>query len=863
MLQNRRLRRYQRFLKTLRRPQSNFCSCPSHLHPRPWVHPPCRTTRPFKEEDSLSRRTCSSPDLVANTRQSFKMDKTQSRWESDDQHHQNSLQHLYNDARILKEAFRKIHHGDHLSKDMCNTVKKWSKKEIPNSRNKVERNRRERQKLADHREPAEDADNRSSAQLAQEEEALRQELRNLRELTQSNASVVEENKRLMRKVHQLQQRLRRQETVQKGSGGTEKNTESRDEYVILALRKKYEDLLQYVLKVESENQKLKSLIGVSGEQEDIFNCSDHEHGEYGPRVLARLHNDLEALKQEILKKDEYILECEQHLQTMKENVDRHNTLRNQTSGARTIDTSTLEEEWMRRLNETRDMYDRAIQGYKDQLGELQEKLLNSEKNHAKQVTELTSKLAEAQSEVIAPKANEVEIDESHRPININGDKEKDKKNEKVERQRSEETEESDQSGFEETEKQEKTSEPKRPDDKEHRKNDNTKRNGENVSRLEKSSQSSSTAKSQNKDTETTSETPEVIRFERYSESIENLVKRLESSSLGRDEIENITSVIKDTVSECLNEWKGSLRQELTQEKDDTDKLKKEYEDLQKKLRSKNKKIESLQNQCKDFEQQNLKLHHQYSQLELRMDASQITGQLDVLQELPKKLQETEQRLLDTRELFQQAQGEKQALQDQLHVLEEKLSKKETKLKSEREQCSSREKEIKNLRETSSSLQRQLEDAAKEASHLQEQMSTKDTILEHTSTQLEERIRECATLSSLVDHYKIQQNQESNRIQAQLCERESASYQQYMEAQALATRCQAQLSALRSEKDHNEKSLRNNVRKLEEQVDQLQLKNSTLQRQLTIITSTYHNMFSSVDLNLPSSPGLGSSDAKNL
>nr|XP_045622606.1 trichohyalin-like isoform X1 [Procambarus clarkii] len=889
MLQSRKLHQYKLFLKTLRRPESKLCSCPSHLHPRPWIPAPCLTTKPYKEDDSLCRsRSHSNPELLTHTGQPYKMDRSQLNWESDDtgQHTQNSLQHLYNDARILKEAFRKVRHGDHLSKDMCNTVKKWSKEEVVNPRNKRERiSKREKHAHADPSKQTEVAADRKSAKHSREEENLRQELRHLRELTQSSAAMMEENKRLMRKINRLRQRLKREETTQKGSGdsaGPEKEIGSREQYVMLSLKKKYDDLLQYVLKVESENQKLKSLIGVSGEQEEIWNGSDREDAECAPRVMARLHNELEVLRGEILRKDEYILECETHLQTMKENAVLHESLRNQNSGARSIDTATLEEEWMRRLTETRDMYDRAIQGYKDQLGELQKKLLNSEKIYAMQIQELTTKLMEAQSTSVSANSNAMEISKPHeardvrREARVNGDRERDNNNkEEVERQRSGERENAGETVFEETgkqrqeksetDKQKEADEPKKFNDKEHEKDSNVARPNE-TSRLpsspEKLDPSTSSAKLPKSDSETISGIV-MVGLERYSESLENLVKRLESSSLSRDEIENTVSVIKETIGKCLNEWKESFQQEQTQEKESIDKLKKDYEDLQRKLKGKNKKIESLQNQCKDFEQQNRELHHQYSQLESRLGASQITEQLDVLQGLPKTLHETEKRLLDTRELFQQAQGEKQALQDQLRLLGEKLSKKESKLKEEREQSARREKEIKNLQDSISSLQHQLEDASREASHLQEQLTTKDTILEHTSAQLEERIRECASLSSLIDRYKIQQNQESDRIQAQLNERESSSHKQYLEAQALATRYQAQLSALRTEKDLNEKSHRNHIRKLEEQVDQLQLRNSTLQRQLTTITSTYHSMFSGVDLNLPNAPDPGSSSVKDM
>lgn len=232
---------------------------------------------------------------------------------------------------------------------------------------------------------------------------------------------------------------------------------------------------------------------------------------------------------------------------------------------------------------------------------------------------------------------------------------------------------------------------------------------------------------------------------------------------------------------------------------------------------------------------------------LQIPSSQTKEQLGILSGLPQKVQEVEQQLADTKEVLHKAQAENQELQGQVKHLEEKLGKKESKLRAEREQSISREREVAGAHESVSSLQHQLEEVTREMSQLREQLSTKDAILEHTSAQLEERIRECASLFAVAERYKVQQNQDVDRIQTQLSERETASHKQFLEAQAQASRYQAQLSALRTEKEHNEKTLRSTIRKLEEQVDQIQLKNSTLQRQLTTFTSTYHTLFSGVDL----------------
>ncbi|XP_071549590.1 uncharacterized protein [Panulirus ornatus] len=812
MLHNRRLRQYQKFLKALKHRESKLCSCPLHLHPRPWIPPPCRTSKP-----------------------SVKMERRHFRWETDDdedQLSQSTVHCLYNDARILKRGGRK-----------------------------------EKQTGSDHSKHPRGADGKAVT----EEEALQQGLRNLQELTQSNAVLTEENKSLMRKVRHLQQHIKRQEAAQKEtqeSIGTEEGIANREEYVILSLQKKYEDLLQYVIKVESENQKLKSLIGASVGPEVYSNGSEQDDAEHGRRVVARLQNELKALREKVQEKNKYIQDCEQHLQSLRENIALHESMRNQNSDAQGINTATVEEEWMRRLNEMREMYERAIQGFKDQLRELHEKLLDSEEVHAKQVQKLKERLAIAQTVVRSKKINGGDVSEPPGAIKVYDGQEKHSDdgeiiNESGRTSKQREEKLASVSSSEESESQKGAARSERDGDKVSV--DKTAKNSigdEKINQTEEPSQTQITREINEKDEDTNSRLPAIIAGdEKYSKMLEYLVKKLETLCLGGSEMETTLSVITDTINRCLQEWRERFPQEQAKQKDEGDEIKKDYEDLQKKLRGKNKKIEGLQKQCNDLEQQNMTLLHQCSQLGSKMAASQVIDQLDVLQGFPQKLQETEQKLLDTKELLQKAEGEKQTLQDQVQLLGEKLSKKENKLKAEREENVGREKEIASFKEATSSLQHQLEEVSRKVIHMQEQLSTKDAILEHTSAQLEERIRECASLSSLVERYKIQQNQESDHIQAQSHEKDTTSHKHYVEAQALASRYHAQLSTLYSEKDRNEKTLRNHIRKLEEQVDQLQLRNSTLQRQLTSITSTYHTMFSAVELNLPGSSGLESSVMK--
>lgn len=241
-----------------------------------------------------------------------------------------------------------------------------------------------------------------------------------------------------------------------------------------------------------------------------------------------------------------------------------------------------------------------------------------------------------------------------------------------------------------------------------------------------------------------------------------------------------------------------------------------------------------------------------------MAAAQASAKLEGLQGLPQKLQELEEALIDTKELLHKAQVEKQALHDQVRQLTEKLSKKEAKLRAEREQSAGRGDEAAGLRAAVASHQQLVEDAGKDMALLREQLSTKDVLLEQMSAQLEERIRECAHLASQVERYKLQQDQETDRFQVRLQEWNSSSHKQLVEAQVQVSRYQTQLSTLRSEKEQSEKALRTHNRKLEERLDQLQLKNATLERQLKTITSTFNSMFSTVDLNPPISGVAGAS-----
>lgn len=767
--------------------------------------------------------------------------------QKDKAQHSRYMERLHHEEDLIKEAQRRVRNGDPLPKDMYNTVMKWSKmspKPEEETRGTGQRKGKKQQTNQSGRKKE-----TSEREFEKEEEKLRQELKNVRELNQNNIYLLEENKRLMKKIQKLRQRAKRQGETRRGS--RESVEVPRQDDVIVSLRKKYEDLLQYVLKVEAENQKLNSLVGASGEGRGTDT-------EATRRTLKELQEETRTLRQQLMEKDENLMKYEEQLKAMKDStIILQEALKKQRSGGSwSSETAMLEEEWMRRFNETREMYEEAIQGYKDQLEQTQRKVVLDEQDHAQQIEELRKQLQKAQTQLKAMERNRLEetrmLEDEQEHAREGGGEQADQMK-------------GNQNGVigmgspgHQVAESDGCSSPKdlagtaNLGSPKHSKED------------AQSAQPQATAAGQNKEGEGKPESATATRTEEmYSEALSLIVKRLESLQVGRGEVEGMMGIIKDAINTCLQEWRDSFQQPRAQQDENKNQLQQENEELQRKLRTRSKKIETLQKQNEDQQQQNEKLRHQCSLLESQMASTRTTEQLGILSGLPQKVQEAEQQLADTKELLHKAQVENQGLQSQLTHLEEKLGKKESKLKAEREQSLSREKEAAGARESVSSLQHQLEEMTREVNQLCEQLSTKDVILEHTSAQLEERIRECASLSALADRYKLQQNQDSDRIQTQLNERETASHKQLLEAQAQASRYQAQVSTLRTEKEHTEKSLRSTVRKLEEQVDQLQLRNSTLQRQLTTFTSTYHNLFSSVDLQSVTSPAIDTAGFKGI
>ncbi|CAL4160474.1 unnamed protein product, partial [Meganyctiphanes norvegica] len=168
------------------------------------------------------------------------------------------------------------------------------------------------------------------------------------------------------------------------------------------------------------------------------------------------------------------------------------------------------------------------------------------------------------------------------------------------------------------------------------------------------------------------------------------------------------------------------------------------------------------------------------------------------------------------------------------------------------------REAEELKGKVSALHQQLQGTTEELSAVHEQVAVKDQLLENSSAQLEDRIRECAALNAQLERRKLDKLDEMNQLRSRLGEADSSSNKQLLDIQAQASRYQAQLSSLRSEKEQTDRSYRQQIRRLEDQFEQLQLKYSTLQRQFSTVTSTYHAMFNSNTISPPIPTTMGDS-----
>lgn len=319
------------------------------------------------------------------------------------------------------------------------------------------------------------------------------------------------------------------------------------------------------------------------------------------------------LLHQLMEKDDSLKQYEQHLRTLQDsNIALKESLKRQGTGeGRRSETVVQEEEWMKRFTETREMYEEAIQGYKDQLEHTQRKLVEEEQEHSREVEELNQQFEMIQSELKAKEKNKLE-DRQKRVI--------------------EEAQDHGRLRWEDQEELEGHCREISPKESpRHQRNElymNTSpmdmnssggkasQKGPRVDVLSNINPSATATTGHNRDGEAESAPPP--RTEKmYGEALELIVRRLENLQIGREEVESMSVVIRDTISSCLQEWKESFHQPKAQD-GDKNQLKVENEDLQKKLKGKNKKIEMLQKQNQDLQQQKEQLLHQQSVLESRV-----------------------------------------------------------------------------------------------------------------------------------------------------------------------------------------------------------------------------------------------------
>ena len=204
-----------------------------------------------------------------------------------------------------------------------------------------------------------------------------------------------------------------------------------------------------------------------------------------------------------------------------------------------------------------------------------------------------------------------------------------------------------------------------------------------------------------------------------------------------------------------------------------------------------------------------------------------------MQDFPETLKQTESKLQEIKE-----ENIKSTL-DNEH-LKETLALMETRFKAEKDKNNSLQEQISCLKELTTASQYQKDDINKGIVELQSQMNSKDVLLEKTSTQLEERIRECTRLASELDRVKNNHGKEVSQLKYQ--HSNDNIHQKYVDSQSAISRYQTQIATLKAEKDSLERTLRKNSRKYDDEMDRIKLRNSTLQKQMQSITATYHSMF---------------------
>lgn len=308
-----------------------------------------------------------------------------------------------------------------------------------------------------------------------------------------------------------------------------------------------------------------------------------------------------------MEKDDSLRQYEQHLRTLKDsNFALQESLKRQSPGdSRRSESAAQKEEWMQRFTETREMYEKAIQGYKDQLEQTQRKLVEDEQEHAQLVEELRQQLEKLQSEVKA--REKAELEESHKRV-IEEAQDHD-------RQRGGDKEEVEVEG--------RYSEVSPKESPRYQGVSGSGKASQKGPRVDAGSDTYPQATAMTGQKREGVDTAPPTRTEKmYGEALELIVRRLENLQVGREEVESMVGVIRDTISSCLQEWKDNFSQPRPQDEDRIQ-LQAENEELQKKLKGKNKKIETLQRQNQDLQRQNDQLVQRCSSLESRVSVSAL------------------------------------------------------------------------------------------------------------------------------------------------------------------------------------------------------------------------------------------------
>lgn len=322
-----------------------------------------------------------------------------------------------------------------------------------------------------------------------------------------------------------------------------------------------------------------------------------------------------------MEKDDSLRQYEQHLRTLKDNnLTLQESLKRQSAGeGRKSEAALQEEEWMKRFTETREMYEEAIQGYKDQLEQTQRKLVEEEQQHVQQVEELRQQLEKIQSEVKAKEKTELE--ERHKRVMEEAeDHDRQKRGDRGELEEHHSEISPEESPRHQRSELPTSSSPKNV-------NDSGGKTSQKGPRVDEGShtrpQETTTGPGHSREGEREAESAPLARTEKmYGEALELIVRRLENLQVGREEVESMLGVIRSTISTCLQEWRDNFHQPRAQDEDKSQ-LQVENEELQKKLKGKNKKIEVLHRQNQDLQRQHDQLLHQRSVLESQVSVNNL------------------------------------------------------------------------------------------------------------------------------------------------------------------------------------------------------------------------------------------------